>query len=318
MNDLAVRPRARVATGLFLVVVGVVGVSTYLAFAGSQQQRLATEIMVAGTCLLAGGMILRGVGLGHAWRGTVHLAYALFMVGLVNGVFLLTDVDAPGGYEPRAIDVAFAAFLVPIMLFARAEFRDHFDDRDSREIGTDVFLIVAAATAMMYMVVRPIDASPEASVTAAIFSVLTAAQVAAFGALLLWAPSRRHLVLFGTFVATAAATATFGWYWVRGSFDSTTAPIALPFLLAPLAFAAWALFDRDLERAGGSRVAPRRWARPILTSFAVLAACAALAVVAIVDDELGLGDPQSTAIILVLGLGIAARIESNQCASTTA
>jgi PAS domain S-box-containing protein len=204
------------------------------------------------------------------------------------------------------------------MLFARAEFRDHFDERDSREIGTDVFLIVAAATALMYMIVRPIDASPEASVTAAIFSVLTATQMAAFGALLLWAPSRRHLVLFGTFVATAGATATFGWHWVRGSFDSTTASIALPFLLAPLAFAAWALFDRDVERAGASRVAPRRWARPILTSFAVVTACAALAVVAIVDDELGLGGPQSTAIILLLGLGIAARILANQSASTTA
>ncbi len=320
MSDVAVRPRARVATGLFLAVVGLGAVLTYLAFpARSEQQTQATEAMVAGVCLLSGGMILRGVGLGHAWRGTVHLAYALFMIGLLNGVFLLVpDVRGTGSFEPPVIDLAFALFLAPIMLFARAEFRDHFDERDGLEIGTDVFLIVASVTALMYMVVRPFDASPEASMTAAIFSVLTATQLAAFGALLLWAPSRRHLVLFGIFAGTAAATATFGWNWTRGLFDSTMPSIALPFLLAPLAFAAWALLDGDIGDGADSHVAPRRWARPVLTSFSVVTACAALAAVAIVDDERGLDGEQSTAIILLLGLGIAARILSNQSASTAA
>ncbi len=319
MSDVADRPRARVATGLFLAVTAVAGVSTYLAFpGGTEQQALASEAMVAGACLLSGGMILRGVGTGHAWRGAVYLAYALFLVGLANVVFLVTDVGSTGSYEPKTTDLAFALFLAPLILYARAEFRDHFDERDGLEIGTDVFLIVASVTALTYVVIRPIDASIHASTAAAIFSVLAALQVAAFGALLLWAPSRRHLVLFGVFTSTAAATVTFGWHWTRGTYDGSLPAIALPFLLAPLAFAAWALFDANVGDGVSPHVAPRRWARPVLTSLSVVTACAALAVVAIFGDDRGLIGSQATAIILLLGLGIAARILSNQTASTLA
>ena len=317
MSDVAVRPRARFATGLVLGAAAAGAVATYLAFpGGSREQRLASEVLVTGACLLSGGIILRAVGQGKAWRGTVHLAYALFMIGVVNVVFLVADVNHAGSYQPRVSDLAFAVFLLPIVQFARAEFHDHFDDRDSIEIGTDVFLIVASVTALMYVVVRPFDASPQASMTSAIFSLLTATQLAAFGALMLWAPSRRHLVLFGIFTSTAAATATFGWHWTRGTFDGTIASIALPFMLAPLAFAAWTVFTGAPDES--TATPPRRWARPVLTSVSVVTACAALAVVAIFDDERGLVGAQSTAIILLLGLGIAARILSNQTASTSA
>ncbi len=318
MSDVAVRPRARTATGLFLGAAAVAAVVTFMAFpSGSREQGLAAQAMVAGSCLLSGGLILRAVGKGEAWRGTVHLAYALFMLGAVNVVFLVTDVSEPGTYQPRATDLAFALFLVPLVQLARAEFRDHFDERDGIEIGTDVFLIAASVTALMYVVVRPFDASPQASITAAVFSAVTAFQVAAFGALALWAPSRRHLVLFGIFAVTAAATATFGWHWTRGSFESTIASIELPFMLCPLAFAAWTVFTGISDR-GTATTAPRRWARPVLTSLSVVTACAALAVVAIFDTNRGIDGAQSTAIILLLGLGIAARILSNQTASTIA
>ncbi len=318
MSDVAVRPRARTATGLFLGAAAVAAVVTFMAFpSGSREQGLAAQTMVAGSCLLSGGLILRAVGKGEAWRGTVHLAYALFMLGAVNVVFLVTDVSEPGTYQPRATDLAFALFLVPLVQLARAEFRDHFDERDGIEIGTDVFLIAASVTALMYVVVRPFDASPQASITAAVFSAVTAFQVAAFGALALWAPSRRHLVLFGIFAVTAAATATFGWHWTRGSFESTIASIELPFMLCPLAFAAWTVFTGISDR-GTATTAPRRWARPVLTSLSVVTACAALAVVAIFDTNRGIDGAQSTAIILLLGLGIAARILSNQTASTIA
>ena len=104
-------------------------------------------------------------------------------------------------------------------------------------------------------------------------SVLSATQIDAFGALMLWAPSRRHLVLFGIFAVTAMATATFGWHWTRGSFDSTIPSIDLPFLLAPLAFAAWTVYTSP-GNVTNSVVAPRRWARPILTSVSVVSTCA--------------------------------------------
>jgi PAS domain S-box-containing protein len=125
-------------------------------------------------------------------------------------------------------------------------------------------------------------------------------------------------VLFGIFAVTAAATATFGWHWTRGTFSSTIPSIEIPFLLAPLAFAAWTLFTVPTEAAQRERSSPRRWARPVLTSLSVVAACTALAVVAIFDETRGLAGAQSTAIILLLGLGIAARILSNQTASTLA
>ncbi len=318
MNDVPVSPRRRLGTGLFLGVVALAAVLTYLAFpSGSREQGLASAVMVTGACLLSGGIILRAVGRGAAWRGTVYLAYSLFMVAAVNMLFLLAGVNASGTYQPRVIDLAFTAFLVPLVLYARAEFRDHFDARDSVEIGTDVFLIAASATALMYVVVRPFDATPQASMTAAIFSVLAATQIAALGALMLWAPSRRHLVLFGIFAVTATATATFGWHWTRGTFDSTIPSIDVPFLLAPLALAAWTVTTGP-GTVTDSVVAPRRWARPILTTVSVVSACAALATVAIFDDARGLAGAQSTAIILLLGLGIAARILSNQTASTAA
>jgi PAS domain S-box-containing protein len=305
--------------GLLFGAVALAAVATYLAFpSGSREQAVASEIIIVGSCLLSAGIILRAVGQGRAWRGTIHLAYALVMIGAVNVVFLLTDANERGFYEPRVGDLAFVVFLLPLVQFARAEFHDHFDERDSVEIGTDVFLIAASITALMYVVVRPVGATPQASMTAAIFSVLTATQVAAFGALLLWAPSRRHLVLFGLFAAMAAATATFGWHWTRGMFDGTIPSIDLPFMVGPLAFAAWVIFTGDPAGQLAAPAPPRRWARPILTSVSVVAACAALAVVAIFDDARGLAGAQSTAIILLLGLGIAARILSNQTASTKA
>ena len=128
MSDVAVRPRARLAAGLVLGAAAVAAVITYLAFpGGSREQRLASEVLVAGSCLLSGGIILREVGKGRAWRGTVHLAYALFMVGAVNVLFLAADVNDAAAYRPRVTDLAFAVFLLPIVLFARAEFHDHFD-----------------------------------------------------------------------------------------------------------------------------------------------------------------------------------------------
>src|SRR5687767_16029921 len=80
MSDVVVPPRARLGTGLFLGVAAAAVVATYLAFpAGSRLQARASEILVTGTCLLSGGLILRAVSQARAWRGTVHLAYALLM-----------------------------------------------------------------------------------------------------------------------------------------------------------------------------------------------------------------------------------------------
>ncbi len=164
---------------------------------------------------------------------------------------------------------------------------------------------------------RPISATSQVSLAAGIFAVLTATQIAAFGALLLWRRSLPHLIQFGIFVALAAATATFGWQWTHGSYDGAAAVIDVPLMLCPLAFAALVTLSPPRPEVVDQHE-PGRWARPILTSISVVAACTALAVVAPLDDARGIDGPQSVVIIVLLGLGVAARILSNQIASTQA
>lgn len=303
--------------GLLLVGVAVAAVITYLAFPhGSHEQALVAQGLVAASCLLSGGVLLRSIGHGRAWSGDSHLALALFMLGFTSLLFLLFDIRQPGRFGAGPSDALFLVILVPIVGLARAEFATHFDTRDRREIGVDAFLIGASLTALLYVVIRPIDAGAEASAAAAVFAILAAALVAPFGALVLWRRSGMHLVRFALFVASAIATVTLGWQWTRGVFDGTSAIINVAFIVCPLMFAALARSPGMND--AGVQTGPGRRARPILTSISVVAACTALAVIAAFDEARGLGGAQSTLIIGLLGLGVAARIVSNQIASTQA
>jgi PAS domain S-box-containing protein len=317
MSVVAV-PRTRLVAGTVLVLAAVVAVVGYLLLpAGTRMQILAAEAMVAASCLLSGGMILRAIGRGQAWRGGAALAWLVFMVGAANIAFLIIDVRDPGHYEPRPSDVLFLLFLLPLSIAASEEYREHFGERNRREISVDAFLITASLTALVYIVLRPVDADPAVSISAAIFALLAAAQVAAFGALFVWRRSVTHLLLFGIFAAYATGTATFGWDWTHGTFDGASPATVLPFLLCPLALAALISIP-FVEPKPVARLQPGRWARPILTSISVVTACAALAAVAAFDDSRGIEGVQSTIVIAVLGIGVAARILTNQIASTQA
>ena len=318
MQNASLSSRSHLALGASLAAAGIAAVVTYaLIPGGSSAQALVSQALVAGSCFLSGGLILRAVGRGRAWHGSVALAWAMFLLGAANLLFLVTDIRDPGHYVPGYGDIAFLVFLVPVGLLARAEYRAHFDEQDRREIGVDVFLIAASLTALLYVMIRPVDAGPQASVAAGVFAALTAGQTAAFGALLLWRRSTVHLLQFGTFLALAGATATLGWQWTHGTFDGTWAPIDLPFMLCPLAFAALVSFARA-PQASETGHEPGRWARPVLTSISVVTACTALAVVAAFDEARGIEGIQSTVFIAVLGVGVAARILSSQIASTQA
>jgi signal transduction histidine kinase len=311
--------RARAWTGGLLLVAAVLGAGIYLAIPhGSPQQALAAEAIIAASCLLSGGLILRAVGRGRAWPGNTYLALAIFMLGAASLLFLGFQRQTPGTFGAGPFDAAFLLFLIPILGLARAEYRDHFATHDRREIGVDVFLITASFTALLYVMIRPTDANGTVSVASAVFAVLCATQVSAFGALALWRRSIPHLIQFGLFAAMAAATATLGWRWSQGQFDGTEAAIDLPLILCPLAFAALVCLSPARSTIDEDIHEPGRWARPVLTSISVIAACGALAVVAAFDGSRGLDGTQSAVIIGLLGLGVAARILSNQIASTQA
>ena len=319
MDAAVPQPRVQLVTGGLLSVAAVAAIATYLAYPfGSHGQALASEVVIALSCFVAGGIILRSPGQGRAWSGSVYIASALFMLGVASLIFLWFEVHTPGTFGAGPVDAIFLLFLLPIVGLAGAEYREHFEPRDRREIGVDAVLIAASLTALLYVILRPVGASTDASVVAAVFAAITAAQVAAFGALTLWRPSLQHLFQFALFTAFAVATATFGWQWARGTFDGTAASIDIPFMLCPLAYAALVSLGRSREVGERVQTQPSRWARPVLTSISVISACAALTVVAAFDQERGVDGVQSTVIIGLLVLGVAARILSNQISSTQA
>ncbi len=211
----------------------------------------------------------------------------------------------------------FLLFLIPILGAAREEFRAHFPDEDRREIAIDAGLISLSLAAICYVIIRPVNAGGMASLSAATFAILAAVLFTVFGVLALWVPSPVHLLQWVAFSAIAAGTVALGWEWTHGSFDGAYPAIDIVFMSAgPLLAAGLLWFPR---RTGGrAEEHPLQLARPILTSVSVVSACTALVIVASLDQSRGLSATQSTAIIALLGVGVAARILANQIRSTQA
>jgi PAS domain S-box-containing protein len=316
MKDATVQ-RSR-STGVLMAVAAVAAAVTYFTLpVGSRTQALASEALIVTTCLLAGGSIARMVGRG-AWRGFIWLAWGLLAIASVNGLFFALNVLESGRYEPRATDLAFLVFLVPLIGLARAENRRHAGDHDRGELNADVMLITASVTVIGYLLIRPSGADVEISISSLIFAVLAATQITAFGALVVWAPSRVHVVQWMIFVALGAATVGFGWQWSHHALLGTAPWIDLTFALCPLAFGAMVAFLGWSGHAADTPREPSRWGRPLLTSLSVVAASAALILVATLNVRTGLDGVQSAAIIGLLGIGVAARIVANQVASAQA
>jgi PAS domain S-box-containing protein len=300
-----------------LALLAVAGLVAYLFTPDDTRTRaIVSQVMVAVASLAAAGAIGR-LGKLRDWPSARPLAWLLALVGF--GQLVLMGINLSGDYAPRSSDVVFLVFLIPLALALRDELRAHFDPRERREIAIDVGLITASLAAIGYAFLRPTGAGAAASTTAAVFAILAAAQFTAFAALTLWVPTRGHLLQYAVFAVYAAATVYLGWLWAGGRLDGTSIGVDLAFLLCPLALAAVVLLVRHEHHVPTSiEGAPPRMARPVLTSVAVVAACAALAVIAIFDQSRNLQGAQATAIIGLLGTGIAARILANQLASTEA
>jgi PAS domain S-box-containing protein len=295
-----------------LLAVAVLGSLTIVVLNGSSEMLAARLLLI-----LSGGLSALVISRDATdWPGARSTALLLALMGagaLLSGALrAFTD----GGYEPSVWDVLYLAFLAPLALVGRDELRAHFAERERREVTIDVVLIVASIASLLYLVIRPADADAGASVTAAVFAVLATSVITVFGTLALWVPSRAHILLFASFLPAAVAAAQFGYERAERIFDGASLVASLAWFLAPLALAA-TMTTVEHRDPKAERVASRL-AQPVLTSVAVVAAAAALALVAIFDEAQMIAGAQSTLIIVGLSVGVAVRILSNQLASSEA
>lgn len=294
-------------------VLAAAGLGAYVLTSGNPRtQALVSEAVVVVAALGAAFMILDWAG---GWPGARPMSVLLGLLGLGNLMFFVLDLVDPGTYMPKLPDLAFLLFLVPLGFFVYAEFQAHFEPHDQREIGVDAALVVVSLATLFYLLLLPVGATPVVSMSAAVFAIVSAALLTAFALLALWVPTTPHLLLFVATAPAAIGTLQFGSEWAGGMFDGTSPVVDLGWMLTPLAVAATMALNRH---DGGIASTSTRLARPALTSVAVMTACSALALVAILDDERGIAGGESTAIILLLGAGVAVRILANQVASAQA
>jgi two-component system sensor histidine kinase DegS len=315
MSDVPIpqRPRSVAVVPLLAAAAAVVW---YVLSAPGRTQHLVGEAIVAGTNLIAAASILSGSRAGRTWRSARSFAVLIALLAGAAATMFTIELrhDTP---QSGAFDVVFLLFLVPILGAARAEYHGHFPPEDRREIAIDATLIGASLAAIAYVIVRPLDADATQSLSAATFAIIAAALFSAFGVLALWIPSRAHVVQWLILTAASIAAVLFGWDWTRGVFYPASPAVVIVLLAAgPLVAATLTWFPTRRDAAPDERT--QHLARPILTSVSVVSACAALATVAGLDDPRGISGTQSTAIIAVLGLGVAARILANQIRSTQA
>ncbi len=315
MSDPQVRRRSRSAAAVPLLAAAVAVVAYAVAPSG-HKQTLVGEASVIVVNVIAAVSILARDRTQEAWRSSTYLAVLMGMVALLAATLFVVDLQRRTP-EPKSLDVLFLLFLIPVLGAAREEYRGHFPSEDRREIAIDATLITASLAAICYAIIRPVAAGQTASLSAGTFAVVSATLFVAFGVLTLWIPSPAHIVQGLVFTAVSAAIVVFGWEWTRGAYHVGFPGIVIVFLVAgPLLAAAMIVLPRRADTEPDER-----WlslARPILTSVSVVSACAALATVASLDEARGISAVQSTAIIAVLGLGVAARILANQIRSTQA
>ena len=308
MHDL-VDPRVRRAGALFACALA--GVAAYLLLPLDQrEQAIVSEVLVMLSCALASAAIWQW---GGDWPARRHLAWLFVLVGSANLLFFVRDLAATGSYQASHWDLVFLVLLWPVARWMGEELRLHFSTQDRREIAVDAALVAASIAAIAYTLMRPPTGGAAATSTA-VFAVIAAVIITCFGTLTLWVPTMAHRLLLLAMAPGALAALRFGWEWGYGTFDGSSPGVDVPFLVTPLAVAAVVI---AIDHGVGA-TSPSRLARPIATSVSVLSACAALAVVSMLDDAQGIAGGQSTVMILVLGVGVTARIVANQRASAQA
>jgi PAS domain S-box-containing protein len=307
-------PRRR-TSALVLAATAVVTIGAYLVVPDEPARRPLAVNLIDAVAWFMGGVVLLVMREGRVARSARSVALT-FLVGaaVIGVVFVSGLVGSAREPAPSFADLLFLVPLVTLALGFRSEIRHHVPSGDRRELATDAALIVSAVMAAGYVLIRPTDATAEVSASAVTFALLTAFLVATYPTLAIWVPTRAHVVRAVVFAGLAAAVLMFGWQWTHQTYDGTQAAIELPIALAPLGVVATYLVISPAGRL------PRasRIARPIVTSLAVIATCAALLVIGVLGDDRGLTALQRGLFIGVLAIAVAVRIIANQITVTQA
>jgi len=309
------------ATWLVLVVlllaVGAV-VATHLAAGGTLRKvEGLSDAVLASACLLSAVVIFWRVRTPGILKSAPFLGLGILAIAGMAVLFLVNDLRDGVRYSPSAYDALFllvgAIFLIPIGI----EYREHFRREVRGEIGADVALAAASAGIIVYLALRPSGADPIESFSTAVFALMAATAVTAYGALVLWVPSVAHIGQFAAVTAFSLAAVLFAERWVRGSYASGEPVVELPLALGALGLAFFVTVAP--RRVGEGKVArPSRYGRALLTTVSVATACAALGLVAAMETSMRIGAVQASGLIYVLGVGVALRILVNQLRSTQA
>jgi PAS domain S-box-containing protein len=311
MDDTAPSPRPRAAA---LCLLAGATLTAYLIAPAGRAQNLVSDACVAVAAAASAVAVARW---SRGWPSARPIAVMFGMLSAACVAFLVRDLLDPGAYMPEPVDLMALAILVPLGGTMRREFNAHIPQHDRWELAIDVGLFAASLAAIAYLLVRPIGSDAVASGSAGVFSILAAALFTTFAVLALWVPGKGHLLLFLAFAVASMATLTFGRLWANGDYTGGSAIVDLAWMLAPIGAALVLVLVRH-DDARAPMGATARSTRPILASAAVITACAALTMVALLGDRQGLERVQSSVMILLLGGGIAVRILASQLANARA
>jgi PAS domain S-box-containing protein len=303
--------RATAALALGLTAAVIVGV--YFAAPEDPDRRPLVVNLIDAVAWFMGGVVLLSMREGKVARSSRAVGFTFLIGATVIGLVFVSGVSGPT-IAPSFWDLLFLLPLTTLVWGFRSEIRHHVPPGDRRELATDAALIVSALMAAGYVLIRPAGAISDASASAVTFALLSAFLVATYPALAIWVPTRAHVARAVVFAGLGAAVLTFGWQWTRQTFDATNALVELPIALSPLAVVATYLVIRPAKELPR----PSRFARPILTSVAVIATCAALLITGVLGRDQGLTGVQTGVFIGVLAIAVSVRIIANQITVTQA
>ena len=306
------QPR-RLAAALTLGITAVVIVGVYLIVPDDPERRPLVVNLLDAVAWFMGGVVLLSMREGKVARSSRAVGLTLLIGSAVIGLVFVSGLTGPVS-KPGFADVLFLLPLITLVAGFRSEIRHHVPTGDRRELATDTALIVSAVMAAGYVLIRPIDATTGVSASAVTFALLSAFLFATYPALAIWVPTRAHVARAIVFAGLGCAVLMFGWQWTQRTYDATNAAIELAIALSPLAVVATYLVIKPAEKLPR----PSRYARPILTSVAVITACAALLITGVLGDDRGLTGLQTGVFIGVLAIAVAVRIIANQITVTQA
>jgi PAS domain S-box-containing protein len=275
------------------------------------------DAVLAGACVLSAGVILWRVRSSGLIRSLPFLAFGILAMAAVAVLFMVNDFRNGGQYSPSPYDSLFlligAIFFIPVEI----EYREHFNKEIRGQIAADVALGAASIAVILYLALRPDVATSVESLSTAVFALMLATAITAYGALVLWVPSLAHVGQFAVITAFSAGAVVFAEQWVRGTYTPGRSAVELPLALGALGLAF--VVTAAPRRMGEGKVARHsRYGRALLTTVAVATACAALGLVAAMETNSVIGPVQASGLIYVLGVAVALRILVNQLRSNQA